>query len=137
MTCWQAASSRCAEASCPSSAAGAPARLAPPSLPPPCSLVDIEALLPAARAVTACCLPLPPSPPRCSQKDIADGLPLERALSREKAFFERHPAYRAYAGRCGTPYLARMLSHLLMAAVKAWLPQASGGAGDGGQGGHV
>jgi hypothetical protein len=58
-----------------------------------------------------------------SQKDIADGLPMDRAIAREKAFFERHPAYRAYAGRCGTGYLARLLSHMLMAAVKAWLPQ--------------
>ena len=68
---------------------------------------------------------LPPALWIRSQKDIAEGLPLDRALAREKAFFDRHPAYRLYAGRCGTPYLARMLSHLLMAAVKAWLPQAS------------
>jgi hypothetical protein len=52
-------------------------------------------------------------------------MPIERALAREKAFFERHPAYRLYAARCGTAYLTRVLSHMLMSAVKAWLPQVA------------
>lgn len=58
-----------------------------------------------------------------SQKDIADGMPIDRALAREKLFFERNPAYRAFSARCGTPYLSRVLYTMLIHAVRAWLPQ--------------
>lgn len=62
-------------------------------------------------------------PPACrSQKDIQEGMPIVDGLTREKAFFERHYAYRAMASRCGTPYLTRMLSHMLFTAIKAHLP---------------
>jgi Dynamin central region/Dynamin family/Dynamin GTPase effector domain len=57
-----------------------------------------------------------------SQKDIADGMQIDRALMREKAFFERHVAYRPFAPRCGTTYLTRILSHMLLSAMKTWLP---------------
>jgi len=58
-----------------------------------------------------------------SQRDIADGMPIDRALARERLFFERHPAYRAFASRCGAAYLTRVLSHMLLAAIKQWLPR--------------
>ena len=58
-----------------------------------------------------------------SQKDIMEGMPIDRALAREKLFFERNPAYRAFAVRCGTPYLSRVLYSMLFNAVRAWLPQ--------------
>jgi len=58
-----------------------------------------------------------------SQRDIAEGMPVERALAREAAFFSRHPAYRPFAGRCGVSYLSRVLSHLMLSAIKSWLPR--------------
>lgn len=48
---------------------------------------------------------------------------MDRALSREKAFFERHGAYRPYSQKCGIPYLTRVLGHLLMSNIRAWLPR--------------
>jgi hypothetical protein len=58
-----------------------------------------------------------------SSQDMKDNMPIEKALVREKLFFERHPAYRSIAGRCGSQYLVRVLSHLLLAAIKLWLPK--------------
>lgn len=58
-----------------------------------------------------------------SQKDIQDSLPVAQGLARERMFFERHPAYRHMAARCGTQYLTRVLSTLLMNSVRTWLPQ--------------
>ena len=49
-------------------------------------------------------------------------MPIERALARERLFFERHPAYRPFAARCGSGHLATALVSLLFGAVRAWLP---------------
>ena len=48
--------------------------------------------------------------------------PSQQGLSRERAFFERHYAYRSLAARCGTGYLTRALSGMLFAAIRAHLP---------------
>ena len=57
-----------------------------------------------------------------SQKEINEAMPVDKALARERLFFERHPCYRAFAARCGTLHLTRLLSSMLFAAVKAWAP---------------
>jgi hypothetical protein len=57
-----------------------------------------------------------------SQKDIAEGMPIQAGLTRERAFFERHYAYKGQAGRCGTAYLTRVLSHMLFTAIRTHLP---------------
>lgn len=57
-----------------------------------------------------------------SQKDIQDSMLIQDGLTRERAFFERHYAYRAMASRCGTAYLTRVLSHMLFTAIRAHLP---------------
>ena len=57
-----------------------------------------------------------------SQKDIIETMPIADGLAREKAFFERHYAYRAMASRCGSAYLTRTLSHMLFTAIRAHLP---------------
>jgi dynamin 1-like protein len=57
-----------------------------------------------------------------SQKDIAEAMPFSDGIARERAFFERHYAYRAMAARCGSAYLTRTLSHMLFTAIRAHLP---------------
>jgi hypothetical protein len=57
-----------------------------------------------------------------SQKDIQESMPIQDGISRERAFFERHYAYRAMAARCGTAYLTRVLSYMLFTAIRAHLP---------------
>jgi Dynamin central region/Dynamin GTPase effector domain len=54
------------------------------------------------------------------------GMPIDRALTRERQFFERHPAYRAVANRCGSAHLSRILSHLMLAAIRSWIPRVRG-----------
>ena len=57
-----------------------------------------------------------------SQKDIIEAMPFADGIARERAFFERHYAYRAMAARCGSAYLTRTLSHMLFTAIRAHLP---------------
>jgi hypothetical protein len=57
-----------------------------------------------------------------SQRDIAEGMPISTGLSRERAFFARHYAYKGMAARCGSNYLTRVLSHMLFTAIRAHLP---------------
>lgn len=57
------------------------------------------------------------------QRDLQEGVGIDKSLARERTFFERHAAYRSFASRCGTTYLARTLSHMLIAAIKLWLPR--------------
>lgn len=57
-----------------------------------------------------------------SQQDINAGFPLTDALDKEREFFNRHPAYRNLAHRCGTPYLAKTLNHVLMNHIRDKLP---------------
>lgn len=56
------------------------------------------------------------------QKDIENHKRIADALSYEKNFFENHPAYRAKAQYCGTPFLARKLNAILMHHIKNTLP---------------
>ncbi|KAJ3321793.1 vacuolar protein sorting-associated protein 1 [Boothiomyces sp. JEL0866] len=57
------------------------------------------------------------------QKDIVANKRITAALEAEKQFFENHPAYKNNAAFCGTPYLARRLSQILMMHIKACLPE--------------
>ncbi|KAJ3261678.1 vacuolar protein sorting-associated protein 1 [Boothiomyces macroporosus] len=57
------------------------------------------------------------------QKDIVANKRIAAALEAEKQFFENHPAYKNNAAFCGTPYLARRLSQILMMHIKATLPE--------------
>ena len=57
-----------------------------------------------------------------SQKDIAESVSIATGAARERTFFSRHYAYKHMAARCGTPYLTRVLSHMLFTAIRAHLP---------------
>jgi len=57
-----------------------------------------------------------------SQKDISENLTIATGLTREKAFFSRHFAYKHMHNRCGAPYLTRVLSHMLFTSIRAHLP---------------
>jgi len=46
---------------------------------------------------------------RC-QQDIVSGVSVKSGLDAEKKFFREHPAYRSFAERCGTAYLAERCS---------------------------
>lgn len=56
------------------------------------------------------------------QKDIKSKKSIKDALEYERTFFESHPSYSAKAAYCGTPFLARKLSTILMHHIKATLP---------------
>lgn len=45
-----------------------------------------------------------------SQQDILTNKPIEEALKSEQEFFQRHPAYRSIASRCGANFLAKHLN---------------------------
>lgn len=47
-----------------------------------------------------------------SQQDINENLPMMEARRKEEEFFERHPAYRTMAHKCGTRYLAKTLNQV-------------------------
>ncbi|WBW73724.1 mitochondrial dynamin family scission GTPase Dnm1 [Schizosaccharomyces osmophilus] len=57
-----------------------------------------------------------------SQSDIISHKSLRDALLSENDFFANHPAYRAIVNRCGTFYLAKTLSNLLIAHIRDRLP---------------
>lgn len=57
------------------------------------------------------------------QKDIELNKTIRQALEDEKAFFENHPAYKAKAHYCGTPYLAKKLNGILLHHIKQTLPE--------------
>ncbi|KAL6307991.1 Dynamin central region-domain-containing protein [Sparassis latifolia] len=56
------------------------------------------------------------------QRDIDSNKPISAALDFEREFFENHPAYKGKAQYCGTPFLARKLNVILMAHIRATLP---------------
>ncbi|QPG73883.1 vacuolar protein sorting-associated protein 1 [Brettanomyces nanus] len=57
-----------------------------------------------------------------SQRDIETHKTIRIALTDEKRFFENHLAYSSKAQYCGTPYLAKKLSNILMNHIRATLP---------------
>jgi replication fork clamp-binding protein CrfC len=57
------------------------------------------------------------------QRDLESGKPMESALSDEASFFSNHPIYKKYADRCGTPFLMRTLSNMLLNHIRDILPQ--------------
>ncbi|KAJ2876569.1 vacuolar protein sorting-associated protein 1 [Coemansia aciculifera] len=57
------------------------------------------------------------------QKDIENKRSIHSALDAERNFFESHVSYQNKAQYCGTPFLARKLSLLLMHHIKANLPE--------------
>lgn len=56
------------------------------------------------------------------QKDIDSRKQVKAALESEKEFFTTHPSYRPKAKYCGTPYLARRLTTILMHHIRSTLP---------------
>lgn len=56
------------------------------------------------------------------QKDIEGHKTIRAALEDERRFFENHPAYKAKAHYCGTPYLAKKLNTILLHHIKSTLP---------------
>ncbi|KAJ3115906.1 vacuolar protein sorting-associated protein 1 [Physocladia obscura] len=56
------------------------------------------------------------------QRDIDNKKKISAALEAEKNFFENHPSYRSRAQFCGTPFLARKLSTILLHHIKNTLP---------------
>ncbi|WFD06087.1 dynamin GTPase [Malassezia vespertilionis] len=89
------------------------------------------------------------------QRDIDNKKHVSAALEAERSFFENHSSYRSKAAYCGTPFLARKLSSILMHHIRSTLPdikskittqlakfqmelQSLGGVGgDQGHAGHV
>lgn len=57
-----------------------------------------------------------------SQADINNHKSIDAALEAERMYFENHPAYRGNAAYCGTPFLARRLSQILMRHIERTLP---------------
>jgi dynamin 1-like protein len=57
-----------------------------------------------------------------SQRDIQAALPISVALSKEKEFFLKHPAYRPLAPRMGMQFLTSLLNSILMSSVRRALP---------------
>ncbi|KAI8997420.1 Dynamin central region-domain-containing protein [Pilobolus umbonatus] len=57
------------------------------------------------------------------QRDIESKRSIKHALEGEREFFENHAAYRSKAQYCGTPFLARKLSMILMHHIKNTLPE--------------
>ncbi|RPD59190.1 hypothetical protein L226DRAFT_510350 [Lentinus tigrinus ALCF2SS1-7] len=56
------------------------------------------------------------------QRDIDINKSISSALEAERKFFETHPSYSNKAQYCGTPFLARKLNVILMAHIRATLP---------------
>ncbi|KAI0648311.1 Dynamin central region-domain-containing protein [Trametes meyenii] len=56
------------------------------------------------------------------QRDIETNKPISSALEYERKFFETHQSYANKAQYCGTPFLARKLNVILMAHIRATLP---------------
>ncbi|KAJ2437741.1 vacuolar protein sorting-associated protein 1, partial [Coemansia sp. RSA 2337] len=56
-------------------------------------------------------------------KDIENKRSIHSALDAERSFFENHVSYQNKAQYCGTPFLARKLSVVLMHHIKANLPE--------------
>ncbi|KAI0806912.1 Dynamin central region-domain-containing protein [Fomes fomentarius] len=56
------------------------------------------------------------------QRDIDQSKPISAALEAERKFFETHSSYSNKAQYCGTPFLARKLNVILMAHIRATLP---------------
>ncbi|KAH9915803.1 Dynamin central region-domain-containing protein [Epithele typhae] len=56
------------------------------------------------------------------QRDIDTNKPISSALDAERKFFEGHQSYSNKAQYCGTPFLARKLNVILMAHIRATLP---------------
>ncbi|EPS98591.1 hypothetical protein FOMPIDRAFT_1051435 [Fomitopsis schrenkii] len=56
------------------------------------------------------------------QRDIDTNKTIGAALDHEKQFFENHSSYKGKAQYCGTPFLARKLNVILMAHIRATLP---------------
>ncbi|KAJ3197089.1 vacuolar protein sorting-associated protein 1 [Irineochytrium annulatum] len=57
------------------------------------------------------------------QRDIDNKKKINDALESEKNFFENHSSYRSKAQYCGTPFLARRLSMILMHHIRNTLPE--------------
>ncbi|AET41556.1 dynamin-related GTPase DNM1 Ecym_8274 [Eremothecium cymbalariae DBVPG len=57
-----------------------------------------------------------------SQQDIQDQKTVEDALVHEEEFFNKHPAYRSIASRCGTRFLAKKLNQVLLNHIREKLP---------------
>ncbi|CAO3646819.1 unnamed protein product [Cunninghamella echinulata] len=57
-----------------------------------------------------------------SQQDILTNKPMNEALKAEQRFFQRHPAYKSIANRCGTLFLAKQLNNILVAHIRERLP---------------
>lgn len=60
------------------------------------------------------------------QKDIDRSKSVSAALDDERKFFHEHPIYASKAAYCGTPYLASKLNEVLLAHIKACLPDIKG-----------
>jgi dynamin 1-like protein len=56
------------------------------------------------------------------QRDIDTGKEISAALEHERSFFENHPSYKGKGQFCGTPFLAHKLNTILMAHIRATLP---------------
>ncbi|KAI0927975.1 vacuolar protein sorting-associated protein 1 [Taiwanofungus camphoratus] len=56
------------------------------------------------------------------QRDIDSNKPISAALEYERQYFENHSSYKGKAQYCGTPFLARKLNVILMAHIRATLP---------------
>ncbi|CCM05028.1 uncharacterized protein FIBRA_07228 [Fibroporia radiculosa] len=56
------------------------------------------------------------------QRDIDTNKAISVALEYERQFFENHSSYKGKAQYCGTPFLARKLNVILMAHIRATLP---------------
>jgi len=56
------------------------------------------------------------------QRDIDSNKLISAALEHERQYFENHPSYKGKAQYCGTPFLARKLNVILMAHIRATLP---------------
>ncbi|PRT56755.1 Vacuolar protein sorting-associated protein 1 [Wickerhamiella sorbophila] len=57
------------------------------------------------------------------QQDINQKKSIKSALENERKYFENHPAYRAKAQYCGTPYLAKRLNSILLNHIRQTLPE--------------
>lgn len=72
-----------------------------------------------------------------SQRDTQQGKGIRDSLRAEEEFFRGHEAYRAFAARCGTPYLTKTLNKLLVQSIREQTPSIrkklaalAGGAAD-------
>lgn len=57
------------------------------------------------------------------QRDIESNKAIHAALEEERQFFENHPAYSSKAQYCGTPFLTKKLSMILLHNIRAALPE--------------